>query len=127
MPCRDRSARYRSGVTLTVWLSGPGAQRAPFLAALVAARYPIDETVKNVAGRRSGGLPDDDPKVGWVTCLCGDSRESIDGLCAVADRFGWQIRKHHETIPPPEPSPVDALLAEVRSLRAEVDQLKAGR
>ena len=107
----------------TVVLSGPESKRAAVEVALEdAGIFPLPEDHHALMDWGTK-LPFDAKKEkahGWLTCQADD----IDAPTASAAKHKWRLRIHYQTPPPPEPTTEQLLLAELQSLRAEVELLK---
>lgn len=118
-----RAGEATAEASLTIVLSGPKSSEPQARTALASQGFEVQRTVDN------HGLPDaptgEPPAqpVAFITVTAED--EQLDAVASCAQTLGYQLRMHHDTPPPHEPSEAEQLAATLADMRREIDELKA--
>jgi hypothetical protein len=108
---------------MIVVLSGPKAAETQARNALVSAGHKIASTkhdhglTPTVTGKKVKQA---------VAFLTVEDTADMDAVTASVKSLKYVLRQHYEPKPPSAPSAQDELLAEIRSLRTDVETLKGG-
>lgn len=106
---------------LTIALSGPADTRAQAEVALEDARIPVYPSDHHAPMDWRSKFPDDTDE--WITV----EHDNPGHVASVVEPAGWRLRMHYEVPARPEPSAMDLLIADMATMRAELDALKGGR